>query len=67
MKKYIYPLAVTAAMLTAASCDDNEIIETPIPDSQKEMISFSLSDGASQTRAGLHTTATTRVVMRIMR
>ena len=66
MKKYIYPLAVTAAMLTAASCDDNEIIETPIPDSQKEMISFSLSDGASQTRAGLHTTATTRVVMRIM-
>ena len=66
MKKYIYPLAVTAAMLAAVACDDNEILETPIPDSQKEMISFSLSDGASQTRAGLHATATTKVVMRIM-
>ena len=64
MKKYIYPLAVTAAMLTAASCDDNEILETPIPDSQKEMISFSLSDGASQTRAGF-TGADTKIVMRI--
>lgn len=57
MKKYIYPLAVTAAMLTAASCDDNEILETPIPDSQKEMISFSLSaetgvSPSSITRAG---------------
>ena len=57
MKKYIYPLAVTAAMLAAASCDDNEIIETPIPDSQKEMISFSLSaetgvSPSSITRAG---------------
>ena len=37
-----------------------------MPDSQKEMISFSLSDGASQTRAGLHATAPTKVVMRIM-
>ena len=64
MKKYIYPLAVTAAMLAAASCDDNEIIETPIPDSQKEMISFSLSDGASQTRAGF-TGTDTKIVMRI--
>lgn len=64
MKKYIYPFAVTAAMLTAASCDDNEILETPIPDSQKEMISFSLSDGASQTRAGF-TGADTKIVMRI--
>lgn len=64
MKKYIYPLAVTAAMLAAASCDDNEIIETPIPDSQKEMISFSLSDGASQTRAGF-TGGDTKIVMRI--
>lgn len=57
MKKYIYPLAVTAAMLAAVSCDDNEIIETPIPDSQKEMISFSLSaetgvSPSSITRAG---------------
>ena len=57
MKKYIYPLAVTAAMLAAASCDDNEILETPIPDSQKEMISFSLSaetgvSPSSITRAG---------------
>ena len=57
MKKYIYLLAVTAAMLAAASCDDNEILETPIPDSQKEMISFSLSaetgvSPSSITRAG---------------
>ena len=64
MKKYIYPLAVTAAMLTAASCDDNEILETPIPDSQKEMISFSLSDGASQTRAGF-TGGDTRIIARM--
>lgn len=54
MKKYIYPLAVVAALTAATSCNDDdvrEIIENK-PDSEKEMISFSLSDEASSTRAG---------------
>lgn len=66
MKQFIYSLAVATTLLITVACDDNEIIDTPIPDSQKEVISFSLSDGTSQTRAGLHESATTRVVMRIM-
>ena len=65
MKKYIFT-TVLATSLLITSCADNEVVDNVIPDSQKEMISFSLSDGASQTRAGLHTTATTKVVMRIM-
>ena len=65
MKKNIF-MAALATTLLATSCADNEVAEIVIPDSQKEMISFSLSDGASQTRAGLHQSATTKVVMRIM-
>ena len=64
MKQFIYSLAVATTLLSTVSCDDNEIIDTPIPDSQKEMISFSLSDGTSQTRAGF-TEADTKIVMRI--
>lgn len=64
MKTYIYSLAFATIILSAISCSDNEIIDNPIPDSQKEMISFSLSDGASQTRAGF-TGADTKIVMRI--
>lgn len=64
MKTYIYSLAFATTILSAISCSDNEIIDNPIPDSQKEMISFSLSDGASQTRAGF-TGADTKIVMRI--
>ena len=65
MKKYIFT-TVLATSLLITSCADNEFVDNVIPDSQKEMISFSLSDGASQTRAGLHATAPTKVVMRIM-
>lgn len=64
MKQFIYSLAVATTLLITVSCDDNEIIDTPIPDSQKEMISFSLSDGSSQTRAGF-TGAETRIIARM--
>lgn len=60
MKKYIYPLALAATMITASACSDDEVVnETPvIPEDQKEMISFSLSDGAANTRAGFLGSAT---------
>lgn len=64
MKQFIYSLAVATTLLITVSCDDNEIIDTPIPDSQKEMISFSLSDGTSQTRAGF-TKGETRIIARM--
>ena len=64
MKTYIYSLAFATTILSAVSCSDNEIIDNPIPDSQKEMISFSLSDGTSQTRAGFKGSATF-IAMRI--
>lgn len=65
MKKYIYPLAITATALFATACSDNEVDDIQnIPDSQKEMISFSLSDGTSQTRAGF-TGSETSLAMRI--
>lgn len=65
MKKYIYPLAITAAMLATTACSDDEVnaVDQPVPDSQKEMISFSLGDNAG-TRAGF-TVADTKIVMRI--
>ena len=63
MKKYIFT-TVLATSLLITSCADNEVVDNVIPDSQKEMISFSLSDGASQTRAGF-TGADTKIVMRI--
>lgn len=63
MKKYIFTTALATSLLIT-SCADNEVVENVIPDSQKEMISFSLSDGASQTRAGF-TGGETKIVMRI--
>lgn len=63
MKKYIFTTALATSLLIT-SCADNEFVENVIPDSQKEMISFSLSDGASQTRAGF-TGGDTKIVMRI--
>lgn len=64
MKKYIYPLAITATALFATACSDNEVDDIQnIPDSQKEMIEFSMSDGSSQTRAGF-TKDNTRIVAR---
>ncbi len=65
MKKYIYPLAFAATALITLACSDDVVNDIPqTPDSQKEMISFSLSDGAANTRAGF-TGADTRIVMRI--
>ena len=65
MKKYIYPLAITATALFATACSDNEVDDIQnIPDSQKETISFSLSDGTTNTRAGF-TGSETSLAMRI--
>lgn len=51
MKKYIFTAALASTLL-ATSCSDSEGIENVIPNDQKEKISFSLSDGSAQTRAG---------------
>lgn len=63
MKKNIFMVALATTLL-ATSCADNEVAEIVIPDSQKEMISFSLSDGASQTRAGFRE-GETRIIARM--
>ena len=63
MKKYIFTTALATSLLIT-SCADNEVVDNVIPDSQKEMISFSLSDGASQTRAGFRGSSTF-IAMRI--
>lgn len=53
MKKYIYPMALAATLLTTTGCSDDEVNDAPvIPDDQKELISFSVSDEANSTRAG---------------
>lgn len=62
MKQYIFT-AVLASVLLTTSCSD-DTVENGISDSQKEMISFSLSDGSIQTRAGF-TGGDTKIVMRI--
>lgn len=52
MKKYIYPMALTATLFATTACSDDEVNDIQqVPDSQKEMISFSMSDGAASTRA----------------
>lgn len=69
MKKYIYPMALTATLLATAACSDDEVNDIQqVPDSQKEMISFSMSDGSESspaTRAVTHGKfdAETRIVM----
>lgn len=71
MKYYIYPLALALTSLAATSCSDTDALDTPqIPDDQKEMISFSMSDNSgvsspsrAVTRAGF-TGAETRIVAR---
>lgn len=67
MKKYIYPMALTATLLATAACSDDEVNDIQqVPDSQKEQISFSMSDGSdasAMTRAGF--TSATRILMRI--
>lgn len=60
MKKYIYPLALAATMITATACSDDEVVnDTPvIPEDQKGLIQLSMSDAggvmssSSMTRAG---------------
>lgn len=63
MKKYIFTAALASTLL-ATSCSDSEGIENIIPNGQKEKISFSLSDGSAQTRAGF-TGANTRIIARM--
>lgn len=64
MNKKIYQLAFVATALLATACSDDEVNDIQNkPDSEKEMISFSMSDGTGQTRAGF-TTADTRIVAR---
>lgn len=64
MKKCIYLMALAAATFFTTACSDEDVNDIQnIPDSQKEMISFSLSDGTGQTRAGF-TGANTRIVAR---
>lgn len=58
MKKTNVWLSLTAGMLTLASCNDKLIDDIQIPDSEKEMISFSLSDAAATTKAGFAGSAT---------
>lgn len=68
MKKYIYPMLLAPAFV-AAACSSDIDVTNDIPDDQKEMISFSMTDaagssqGVSSTRAGF--TAATRIVMRM--
>lgn len=65
MKKYIYPMALAATLLTTTGCSDDEVNDAPvIPDDQKEMISFSVSDEANSTRAGF-LGSNTHLVLRI--
>lgn len=58
MKKYIYPMALAATLLTTAGCSDDEVMDNSIPDDQKEKIAFTTSaetgsaSASSETRAG---------------
>lgn len=62
MKKTIFSLAAIA--LFATSCSDTTDITLPVDQSDKEMISFSLSDEAQSTRAGF-TGSATKIAMRM--
>lgn len=59
MKKYIYPLAIAAALITTTACGDEEITNEAPQGSvdQKEIIAFTTNDaaaGSSLTRAGFN-------------
>lgn len=66
MKKALFPLAFAAVALTTA-CNDDEVQEIIKPDSEKEVISFSMSDESASpaTRANTRAAfgATTDIVM----
>lgn len=61
MKKTLYPMAMAFALL-ATSCANDDIFS--LSDTDKEAISFSLSDGSRDSRAGF-TGAATSLAMRI--
>lgn len=64
MKKLFYSLALVTAVMTT-SCSDNDTTSPEIiNDSDKEMISFSMSDGTPTSRVGFRE-ANTRIIMRI--
>ncbi len=67
MKKTLFPMAL-ATILVATGCSDNDEVLDSKPVSEKEMISFSMSDGSEAgavTRAVSHEkfSAATRIVM----
>ena len=69
MKKYFF-MAAFATALFATSCSDNEVMETPTPDDQKERISLSVGMGEQVVKAPTRATyngftAQTRIVMRL--
>lgn len=64
MKKTIYSLAIATALVATSCSDEVSNSNNFKPDSEKEMISFSLSDEASSTRAGF-LKAETSLAMRI--
>lgn len=58
-------MALAATLLTTTGCSDDEVNDAPvIPDDQKELISFSVSDEANSTRAGF-LGSDTHLVLRI--
>lgn len=68
MKKYIYPMALTATLLATAACSDDEVNDIQqVPDSQKEVIAFSMSDESGSSMKPANTraafAATTDIVM----
>ena len=46
MKKYLFPVALATALITTG-CSESDFLDNMMPDSEKERISFSLSDAAS--------------------
>ena len=69
MKKYFF-MAAFATALFATSCSDNEVMETPTPDDQKERISLSVGMGEQVVKAPTRATyngftSTTRILMRL--
>lgn len=70
MKKNIYSLFALSALVAGSSfvsCYDEESVELPVvgPDPNKELVSFTSEDGQVGTRAGLHASASTKIVARI--
>lgn len=72
MKKYIYPMALAATLLTTTGCSDDDDVIQNIPDELKEKIQFSVGDEAkaastnnAQTRVGF-SAEKTKIVARFV-